>query len=244
MDDAVADRSPAPADPPADSLSEGSVPVRPATSRAQRSQPLVTRGWLTELFTITAGVLIALGLDGFKDWLEDMRLVTTARTAIERELTDNLEEVRIVDATADQRMEKLSQALRLANDLIETETSTVQSVDLGFELAEVSSASFDTAGRTGALGLMSYEEARRYSRTYQSQQMFVEYQRRKLEELEAAAAYMTADPYGALPGDIERFREHLLSLVAMESIEEQLVSKLIEDYREAMEGERPSGSGS
>jgi hypothetical protein len=221
----------------------GAVPVRPAGAKP-RKEPLITRRWLTELFTITAGVLIALGLDGLKNWLEDMRLVTTARTAIERELGDNLEEVKILAATADQRMEKLTRALRLANDLIETETSTVQQVDLGFEIAEVSSASFQTAGRNGALALMGYEEARRFSRAYEAQEMFVSYQRRKLEELESAAAYMTADPYGALPGDIEQFREHLLALVAMENIEGQLVARLIEDYGEAMGGEKPSGSGS
>jgi hypothetical protein len=247
MDEPLADSPPTPADPPAPvepRVGSGETGVRSAVRKPTRTRRPVTQRFLRELFTVTLGVLIALSLDGLKGWLEDRRLVTTARVAIERELSDNLEEVRIAAATADQRMEKLTVALRLANDLIESETSTVTRVDLGFELAEVSSASFDTAGRNGALALMRYEEARTYSRIYQSQQRFVDYQSRKFEELEAAAAYMAGDPYGALPGDIERFREHLLELVAMENIEAQLMTQLIEYYQSAMGGEQPSGSGS
>jgi hypothetical protein len=244
MDEPLSDEVTAPPASAPGAAPAGRLAMAPGAAKPPGRRMAQRQRFLRELFTVTLGVLIALTLDGLKGWLEDRRLVTTARVAIERELIDNLEEVRIAAATADQRMEKLTVALRLANDLIASETSTVSRVDLGFELAEVSSASFDTAGRNGALALMRYEEARRYSRIYQSQQRFVEYQSRKLEELEAAAAYMAGDPYGALPGDIERFREHLLELVAMENIEAQLMTQLIEYYQSAMGGEKPSGSGS
>jgi hypothetical protein len=215
------------------------IPVRPAPTERRRTGRV-----LADLLTITAGVLIALSLEGLIGWARDRRLVATARAAIEQELADNLVEVEGIAASAAANRGRIRQALQLANELIASETSTIQQVNLGFDVAELSSAGFDTAERTGALGMMGYQQARRYAQVYEAQRMFVAHQDRMLEQLEAAAASMTGDPYGALPGDIERFRQHLLSLVAMLNIEDQLLARLAEDYREAMGGGGPPGSGS
>ena len=221
------------------------APPSPPTARtpsARKSK--AARAYLIDLLTITVGVLIALSLEGLREWIQDRRVVATAAAAIERELSDNLEEIRIITATSDNRRGQIAQALRFANEMIETETSMITQLDLGFEIAEVSSASFETAARNGALALMDYEQARAYSRAYEVQEMFAEHQSRTLSELEGAAAMLSADPYGALPGDIQRFREHVLALVGMLAIEGQLAEMLIGSYRDAMGEERPSGSGS
>jgi hypothetical protein len=227
------------------SIGEGgrAPPKVPTTARGARPPtPSGPRRFLVELLTITAGVLVALSLEGLREWAQDRRLVAEARASIHREISDNLAEVESVIGAEAERRTKLQMALRLANELLETETTGVSQVDLGLAIAEVSAAAWETAERTGALGHMAYEVARRYARVYEVQALFTEHQARTMERLSAAAAGIAQDPMGALPSDLETFRQHVLYLLGDLAMEQEIANMLVESYREVLA--TPAGMGS
>jgi hypothetical protein len=221
---------------------ESRVPSRGPGLRAGPSGARPARRFVVELLTITAGVLIALSLEGVREWVQERRLVREAQTSILQEISENLREVESTIEGEPERRGKLDTALRLANELLETETTGVTQVDLGFAVPELSAASWDTAERTGAIGLMEYDLARAFSRVYEVQSLFTAHQDRTLERLAAAAAGLAQDPLGALPSDIEIFRQHVLNLLGDLAVEQELARVLAESYREVLEA--PAGDGS
>jgi hypothetical protein len=119
--------------------------------------------FLLQLLTITAGVLIALSLEGLLEWRHHRTLVREARENISREIADNKKELVGSLQNADGRKKDIDTALRLANELLNTGKSAVHEIDLGLSLAELSAASWQSAERTRALGHMEYSEVQEYS---------------------------------------------------------------------------------
>ena len=221
---------------------ERKTPLRPPGVRLGDSKALSVPRFLVELLTITAGVLIALSLEGVREWVQERRLVREAQESLAREIRDNLAEVQSVLDAEGERRQKLEQALQLANELLETDATGISQVDLGLTIAELSSASWETAERTGAIAHMDYETARTYAGVYEKQTLLTTHQDRMLERIAAAAAGLAQDPLGALPSDLEQFRQHVLYLLGDLAVEQQLARMLSESYREVMAA--PAGAGS
>jgi hypothetical protein len=114
-----------------------------------------------QLITITAGVLIALSLEGVRESIRDRALVREARENIAREIADNKKEVDGELAGIDERRKNLQAALRFADELLKTKHTSLQKLNLGSSLAELSAASWQTAERTGALAHMEYSEVQK-----------------------------------------------------------------------------------
>jgi hypothetical protein len=135
------------------------------------------KDFLIALATITAGVLIALSLEGLLEWNHNRRLVREARETVTREITDNKKEVDGILASAAARQNHLDNALHLANELLNSKKSDVRQVNLGTSIAELSSAGWQSAERTGALTLMDYAEVQKYAGLYELQNLFAVQQR-------------------------------------------------------------------
>jgi hypothetical protein len=184
-----------------------------------------------QFITITSGVLIALFVNGLVQWDGDRRLVREARATIAQELAANRDEVKAVLDGKATRLANLDNALTLANELLATQTTGVRAMNLSFGLADLSTAGWDSAARTGALTLMDYADVQAYSRVYALQALFAEQRAKSMEQLTAALAILSdGDPTKARPDDLARFRERLLLMKASATIEEQLGTRLIEGY--------------
>jgi hypothetical protein len=193
------------------------------------------KDFLIALATITAGVLIALSLEGLLEWNHNRRLVREARETVTREMTDNKKEVDGILAGAAARQNDLDNALRLANELLNSKKSDVRQVNLGTSIAELSSAGWQSAERTGALTHMDYAEVQKYAGLYELQNLFVVQQRQVLGRLASALAVLGAgDPHTAAPRDLELFRQHVLGLRADLIIERQLGQGLSEAYGKSL----------
>ena len=156
------------------------------------------RDFLLQLVTITAGVLIALSLEGLLEWNHYRILVREARDTIALEIADNRKEVDIALAGLDERKKNLETALQLANELLNAKKSDVHEIKLESNIAELGASSWQSAERTGALGHMDYAEVQRYSRIYALQDLYADHQRRSLERLAAALAILSnGDPHQA-----------------------------------------------
>jgi len=134
------------------------------------------REFLKELFTITCGILIALGLEGVHQTITKRHLVQEARANILAELRDNLDRLKDVNG---KRPEELAN-LKIVLDLCKRERAHRGSVDLEREPnlnltshgTGLSATSWGTAQSMGALSLMTYQEVKRYKSTYQLQELY------------------------------------------------------------------------
>ena len=190
--------------------------------------------YVFQFITITAGVLIALLINGLVEWNHNRELVAQARAMIAREVADNLKEMEGLPGVIEKTNADIENGLRLANDLLAKRKSDVHSVQLGFNLPTLIATSWQTAQQTGALSHMEYEEAQKYSGLYYRQAMFDE-QQTKAIDLVASASTLIArsfDPDTADPQDLRRFREQLMMLQANLLITGQLSEQLMKAYRE------------
>jgi hypothetical protein len=190
-----------------------------------------------QLITITAGILIALSLEGVRESIRDRALVREARENIRREIADNKREVDNEISAIPARSKKLDTALRLANELLKTQHTDIAQMSLELEFPTLSAASWQTAERTGALAHMDYAEVQKYATLYAFQEFLTAQQRRALDILVGAIGLITAngDPREAPPAELARFREQVVSLRSILYLEEQMTRTASERYKKALE---------
>jgi hypothetical protein len=196
-----------------------------------------TPDYVFQFITVTAGVLIALFIDGLADLRADRALVENARSMIRRELADNKKdlEATLSGIAADQ--ENMRTAIRFADELLSTRKTTINSVQLHYNVADqISDSSWRTAERTGALALMDYDEVQRFSRVYDFQELFMAQQRQTLTQVVMAGGFFKADFDLAKPNakDLELFRTRVMDLLGLLSLQEDFGKKLVEDYAAAL----------
>jgi hypothetical protein len=188
-----------------------------------------------QLATITAGVLIALLLEGAVAWNDHRSLVREARATIAEEIADNKKELDDTLAGLPARREQLKNALRVADDLLKTKRTDLREMKLRFEGTSLSTAGWQTAQTTGALGYMKYSDVQAYAELYDLQAMFTQQQRRGMERLTPAIALLSAgDPEQLPEQELRAFRSHVLELMAYTEVEEQLGRLLSAGYDEVL----------
>jgi hypothetical protein len=193
--------------------------------------------YLFQFIVITAGVLIALLLNGLVDWNNNRELVEQARSTIRREVETNLKELEGLPESVKRSGDDLENALRLANDLISTGKTDVRSLSLNFNLATLNQSGWQSAERTGALGHMDYDEVQAYSELYAMQDLFESQQRKAVDLVATGSAFISPafDPTSANRDDLTRFREHVMLLQANLLVTEQLGQQLRKGYQEFLQ---------
>jgi hypothetical protein len=201
--------------------------------------PHAIRSWkdfLIQLLTITAGILIALSLEGVREAIHDRGVVREARENIRREIADNQQELDGELRGMRDQTRHLDDALKFADEMLAKKHSDVQKLELTVSNANLRVASWQTADRTGALAHMDYAEVQKYAGTYAGQELYAVMQRRVFERLSSALAIMSAgDPTKASPADIDQFRRQVLELRGELYILDHLGQGLREGYRKALE---------
>jgi len=126
------------------------------------------RDFFIHLIVITLGLLIALGLEGIVGWGHDRHLVHTAEANLRAELQENREtlagDMRFLDAAQKQTQSDLSilEAFKGSNH-------ATGELTFHWTWNGPASAAWDTARNTGAVALMNYDSAERYSDIYSQQ---------------------------------------------------------------------------
>ena len=204
--------------------------------------PHAIRTWKdfgVQLITITAGILIALSLEGVRESMRDRALVREARENIHREIADNKREVDGEIGAMPDRARKLDVALRFADELLKTKHTDTHQVELGLNFPTLSAASWQTAERTGALAHMDYADVQKYATLYAFQEFLAAQHRRAIDALSSTIGILTAsedgDPTKASAADIARFRDQLIALRSILFIEEQMTRSASERYKKALE---------
>ena len=200
------------------------------------------KDFLIQLGTITAGVLIALSIEGLTEWNHHRLLVREAKETLAREIADNKNALAQHFTDWDRSADNIEKALTLANDLLTTKKSDIHQIQLESHLSSLSDASWRTAERTGALTYMDYSDVQYYAKLYGYQDLYVSQQRRMIDRTVSALSQISggSNPHEAPPNDLERFRLELMALRGEMYADKQMGQALLKAYDEALAKHTPA----
>jgi len=128
-----------------------------------------TSEFFLHLFTITIGLLIAVGIEGCVERYEHHRLADEARQTMAAEIRKNAKSVGTALTDIDQEQKRNADELASVQKVQLTPNDlSVHNLNLSVSFAMVGfdDTAWKTAQATGALGFMPYAEAERYSDIY------------------------------------------------------------------------------
>ena len=191
------------------------------------------RDFLLQLLTITAGVLIALLLEGLVGWNNDRVLVNEARATIRREITDNKKSLdRHVEALG-KRFDDLENTLKWVTERMQTGKSDLK-VSVGFSASPLGTAAWETATRTGAIAHMDYSEVQGYAGLYSNQAVFTAQQMRTLERVTSAIS-LAGRVDEVTSKELEILHQDLLHLGGQLYMEREMALGLSSAYERVLE---------
>jgi hypothetical protein len=193
--------------------------------------------YLFQFITITVGMFIALFINGLVDWNHNRELVVEARAMIAREIADNKKDLDATVSSFPRDQEAMLNAIKFADEMLSVHQTKINSLELHYNLADLSDTSWRTAERTGALGQMEYAEVQKYSKLYDFQDLFLERQRAAVTLLANASSLISGnfDPDKPNAKDLEVFRQRVMELRAALVIQEDFAKKLAENYKLALQ---------
>jgi hypothetical protein len=206
----------------------------PSPAGIPRSAPPRPRSHRQELFTqlviVTAGVLIALLLEGLVQWSQHRTLAREAEANIRAELRENMgrldhffEKARTFGEERKQ-LRKLIDAL-LARRLEGKPIEGSRDYSLNYRLTQLTAAAWQTAGATGALGHMSYATVKNYAQAYYVQAEFEQLQG-ELLRLFARTTMHGLDPDEMTLDELRTCKENLSGVESTMRLQEGLAHAL------------------
>jgi hypothetical protein len=189
------------------------------------------KDFLLHLLTITIGLLIALGLEGYAEHWRQRELKKDADTKLRQEIRDNAQELVLVHKANASEQENLKRIVDFLNARKKNEPYDTHQIRLDFTMGDLNSASWKTAAATGALGFMEYDQVQRYAAVYQLQDKYSALQDQTIDEFLQLQSYVIYgfDPKKITPVDAGSAeldtRRALAHLVAMDQVGTALASQ-------------------
>jgi hypothetical protein len=189
------------------------------------------KDFLLHLLTITIGLLIALGLEGYAEHWRQRELKKDADTKLRQEIRDNAQEIALVHKAHASEQENLKRIVDFLNARKQNEPYDTRQIRLDFTMGDLKSASWKTAAATGALGFMEYDQVQRYSAVYQLQDKYSALQDQTVDEFLQLQSYVIygfdskkITPVDAGSAELDT-RRALAHLVAMDQVGTALASE-------------------
>jgi hypothetical protein len=200
-------------------------------------------GWkdtAKHLAIITAGVLIALALEGVVSWGDHRLLVREAKANLTSEIRGNKKELEGLFVNIDMEEKELEQADRVAQTLVAGGKIDHMSIDLSWHFAELKNAAVTTGQITGAFGFMDYAEVRHFADVYDLQAQFMRAQERQLQDFQPIIAFIRriTDPKVPSQASVEDWRGRISSALTSLALQEQLGRALLKRYDELLASSR------
>jgi hypothetical protein len=169
-------------------------------------------GLLVEALSVVFAVLVALGVDEWREDKANLELAGRALAGLTAEIENNLVEL---DSTRDENVSMLAQ---LDAALAE---GGPQSFSMEFEYTQLSQAAWQTSQVTQAVHFVDYEAVQRIARLYDLQELFIENQRALVDLIGGVMG-------GTDPADVIYMLRGRLAVVM------ELEAGLAEAYREVL----------
>jgi hypothetical protein len=190
------------------------------------------KDFLLHLLTITIGLLIALGLEGYAEHWKQKELKKDADTKLRQEIEDNEKEIAVVHNATTTEQANLKRIVDFLSARKKNQPYDVSQLRLDFTMGDLESASWKTAAATGALGFMEYDQVQRYAAVYQLQDKYSALQDQTIDGFLQLQSYIIYgfDPAKITPADAGSAeldtRRTLARLTAMD----QLGTALAKEY--------------
>ena len=172
------------------------------------------------LFTITVGLLIALGLEDLATRHQKAELRREAESNLQQEIRDNQTGLRKLMPVMDEEQKTLIVLLQFIDAKKAGKPYDISKLGFGFTDTTLSDASWRVAVATGAVALMPYDHAQAYAGAYQLQDEMARLLQVTLDNylvLEAHAIYgfdpskVTAAEATADEPEVQRTLAHLVA---------------------------------
>ena len=191
------------------------------------------KDFLIQIGTVTVGILIALSLESLIEWNHHRHLVLEARENIRAEIEDNRREL-TGHLSASTKIRSEHQAiLKWIADIQATRKSSIHSLSVTYNLADMNNTSWTTAQAIGALSFMNYAEVKRGAAVYQLQDEFLRLQSRSEDAAISAMTLFTVnsgDPGKVPTSDLQDERSRIANSLTALAAEEQIGKQLEKRY--------------
>jgi hypothetical protein len=141
-----------------------------------------TRDFFLHLFTITIGLLIALGLEAGVEAVHHRHQREEAETLVRREIENNLNKLQDGAPQAIAELHQMSRVLQTLEARAQSQPGALNEKDFIFHEAPIQDAAWRTAASTGALTLMNYAEVERFSDAYKEQALLQTMEEQALDD--------------------------------------------------------------
>jgi hypothetical protein len=127
------------------------------------------------LFTITVGLLIAVGIEGAVERHQHRELASDARNTMTAEIRKNSQNVAEALKDIDQEQQKLKHNLEELRkvQLNPGSSSSAAHLDISFNTTGLEDTGWRTAQATGALAFMPYSESEKFTSIYRVEDQFL-----------------------------------------------------------------------
>ncbi len=143
------------------------------------------KDFFLHLFTITVGLLIAVGIEGCVELHHEHTLVKEARATLREEIDHNASSLESASKAITEERKNIQNDMDSLTKIQESpHDKNLQNVNLNatFNVQSLHEAAWKTAQTTGALAYMPYEESQKYTDLYQMQDAFLSNQEKLLED--------------------------------------------------------------
>jgi len=211
-------------------------------------KPILTlKEFGVHLVIVTAGILIALSLEGLVEWRHHRSLVREARENIAAEIQDNRKELQ---KTLD-RFDSMYRHLENAADKVDAmgaawDPATAaalfdarggpDNVMYRWYVADLRDASHSTAQSTGALSYMDYAEVKKYADVYGFQSDYLRGQTAAANAAIESASLGLVLLKKPAPSDVDGVRRQLRLAMGNMMMERTLAMQLMRSYERALAG--------
>jgi hypothetical protein len=195
------------------------------------------KDFFIHIFTITVGILIALGLEQAIVAYHHRELANEARANIISELRDNKHNLDESRRGIPKLIKQPELLLSLVNEALAHRLKKTPPMELHFALVTTTSTSWTTAQAVGALTYMNYQEVKDFSETYQLQQRFEDVQKTAFEATIAAISAVGELKVGMekwSTQDLENARQQLQRCSAADQVFDQFAKALSDEYAEVL----------
>ncbi len=194
------------------------------------------RDFFLHLFTITVGLLIALGLENAAEAWHHRHQRQEAEETIQRELLYNKKHLIETNFVLQQETEDLTKAMAYLQARSAGKPASAAGISLGYTMPHLQNASWRTAAATGVVQYIPYEHVQRLAGAYDEQDLLMKLQMDTLQSYLRLNSYVAAgkDPSALTTEEVHSamadVRTALVQLGGMRDIRRDL----IESYSAAL----------
>jgi hypothetical protein len=149
---------------------------------APQHTPNGVRDFMIHLLTITAGLLIALGLEAGVEAYHHRHQRLEAEAMIRDEIKSNGEKIEQGESEFKEELAGMTRVLQTLESLSQGKAGTLVEKDFVFHQAPMQDAAWRTAASTGVLSYMDYARVERFSEAYKEQDQLEAMEKQTLED--------------------------------------------------------------